>query len=172
MRFLLCLLALITFFSCQKNDDETFVSVKKNGKKWKAEVGSGRFYTTRNWVVLGFSVKDKDDILKEGLDITVLPPSTGVFPLDTCDYQLTAPNVLAMTLLGDGDVGGDFYLSPKPMSGNEVEIIRFDTVAKIIEGRFAFTLVRDRSRPKVSDASPDQWEFTEGEFRANFDIKE
>lgn len=117
-------------------------------------------------------VKDKDGILKEGLDITVLPPSTGVFPLDTCDYQLTAPNALAMTLLGDGDVGGDFYLSTKPMSGNVVEITRFDTIAKIIEGRFAFTLVRDKSRSKVSEASPDQWYFTEGEFRVDFDIKE
>jgi hypothetical protein len=165
IRFTILVLILLNVTACKKDPNETYWSIKKNGKDWSVDNGTAGLNRREKKIVLTFSDKDKNGISKEVIGVFGLPLEVGTFDVDTFQFAFDKVGAYGFTLLGDGDVAGDWYYSPKPIPKNTITIERLDTVDNIVQGKFSFDLLIDKNRKKVSDKSPDVWSVTEGQFR-------
>lgn len=152
------LLLLGAIAACSKEDSvpqpDFFVRASKNQASWTA-AGSGTFSKSRQQFYVFGQVGDgaHAEILNLGFSLPAAP-------------QLTPVQALSaswITVVGGDVISNSYGLTDNPGVPN-LEITRLDTVARVVEGRFTATLMRD----KHWSAQQEAVQFTDGSFRVQY----
>jgi hypothetical protein len=152
------LLLLAGSTACSKTDATPqppfFVHATKDLTPWTT-TGTGTFSkTTQQFYVFG---QLGEPITSEYLSLSFsLPAAPQLAPVQ-------ARPAAWVTLVG-GDVVTNSYATADVASLPTVEITRLDTVAKVVEGRFRTTLVRDKQWTTQTEVM----RFTDGSFRVQY----
>lgn len=152
------LLLLAGAAACSKTDATPqppfFVQATKDLTPWTA-TGTGTFSkTTQQFYVFG---QLGEPVLTEYLSFGFsLPASPQLAPVQ-------ARPASWVTLVG-GDVVTNSYATADAASLPAIEITRLDTVAKVVEGRFQATLVRNKQWTTQTDVM----RFTDSYFRVQY----
>jgi hypothetical protein len=158
---LLASLLLVGATSCSKTDatpQETyFVQAKKNlFTSWSGK-GSGSFIKSKKeFYIFGLL---GDAAYAESLSLGVsLPAYPQLTPVRALQAHWTA-------VVGYDGVGNSY--ATEAASLPTIEITRLDTVAKVVEGRFNATLVRDKHWTSTT-SQPEIMNFNDGSFRVQY----
>jgi hypothetical protein len=152
------LLLLAGATSCSKTDATPqppfFVHATKDLTPWTA-TGTGAFSkTTQQFYIFGqIGEPVPSEYLALGFSLLAPPQLAPVY----------ARPASWVTLVG-GDVVVNSYATADAASLPTLEITRLDTVAKIVEGRFQATLVRDKRWTTQTEVK----RFTDGSFRVQY----
>jgi hypothetical protein len=152
------LLLLTGATSCTKTDatpqSAFFVQATRDLTSWTA-TGTGTFSkTTQQFHIFG---QIGEPVPSEYLSLGFsLPASPQLAPVQALPASWT-------TLVG-GDVAVNSYATADAASLPTLEITRLDTVAKVIEGRFQATLVRDKRWTTQTEVM----RFTDGSFKVQY----
>jgi outer membrane biogenesis lipoprotein LolB len=152
------LLLLAGATACSKTDATPqppfFVQATKDLNSWTA-TGTGTFSkTTQQFYIFG---QLGESVITEYLSLGFsLPASPQLAPVQTRPATW-------VTLVG-GDVVTNSYATADAASLPALEITRLDTVAKVVEGRFQATLVRDKRWTMQTEVI----RFTHGSFRVQY----
>jgi hypothetical protein len=162
MKPLLAILAslflLVGVTSCTKTDatpqPSFFVQATKDLVPWTA-TGTGTFSKTRQQFYVFGQIGDA--VTTEYLSLGFsLPASPQLAPVQALPATWVA-------LVG-GDVATNSYATADAASLPTLEITRLDTVAKIVEGRFNASLVRNKQWTTQTEVM----RFTNGSFRVQY----
>jgi hypothetical protein len=144
--------------SCTKEDASPqpafFVQATKDAMPWAAS-GTGTYSKARQQFYVFGQVGDaaRSEYLSLGFSLPAAPQLNPVQALPAS----------WVTLVG-GDVATNSYSTANAASLPALEITRLDTVAKVVEGRFTASLVRD----KQWTAQTETMRFTNGSFRVQY----
>ena len=143
--------------SCSKTDappQETFfVQATKNSSPWSAK-GTGTFSKTRQQFSVFGLIGDagQAETLALGFSLPAFPQLT---PVQALPARWTA-------LIGYDGVTNSYATDAASLPS--LEITRLDTVAKVVEGRFSASLVRDKQWTSQTEVM----RFTNGSFRVQY----
>lgn len=168
----LTIIVVITIFliACKKEEKESpYIGEAfafKNGVKWDAYTYTSSFKNDINEIDIIISTIDKENIIREQLNIFNLPLKVGKYSTDTMFGNLLLENfgILYTTLVDDGDVIGDAYYSPPINDENFVSVDSYNSNSGDLSGRFSFYLVLGLGRPKFDQSLPDTMRFVDGRF--------
>ena len=154
---------------CRKEDNKNpyigEASAYKNGIKWEAYTYTGTFRNDSNKIDIIISTQDKNNIVREHLNILNLSLELGKHSIDTMYGSALLKNfgITYTTLVDDGDVIGDEYYSPAMNEENHITVDSYDSITGDLSGRFNFYLVLG-DRSKFDQFLPDTMRFTDGVF--------
>lgn len=159
----------VLLICCRKEDNKSSyigeANAYKNGIKWEAYTHTSTFRNDSNKIDIIISTQDKNNIVREHLNILNLSLELGKHSIDTI-YGSTLLNnfgITYTTLVDDGDVIGDEYYSPARNEENHVVVDSYDSITGDLSGRFNFYLVLG-DRIKFDHSLPDTMRFTDGNF--------
>lgn len=182
-------LATVAFACCKKDDpytpppivlppatygpcdtaDSGVARAVKNGKDWVAAMQSREYVFSgdgKKYWLFELTTCSEEGYWRERISFARFPSEhpEGVYPLafsiGPAPEGYAVP--IAITLILDGDVGEDFYLTDTLAPGNFFAIDRWDTLARRAEGRFrvAFNVHQPQNNPN----NPEQMVFHQGRF--------
>jgi len=166
---LLVTIIIALLISCKKEDNKSpyigEASAYKNGIKWEAYTYTSTFRNDSNEIDIIISTQDKNNIVREHLNILNLSLELGKHSIDTMYGSALLKNfgITYTTLVDDGDVIGDEYYSPAINEENHVTVDSYDSITGDLSGRFNFYLVLG-DRTKFDHSLPDTMRFTDGNF--------
>lgn len=145
---------------------DTF-AVWKNGVKWNA-IGDGLFYSTSSesrFYLRG--TKTASTSVKEWFYLSDIPCKAGNYSVDDGRSLLIKNNSVPQAMfvyVVDGDQGGGTFYTDTSRIDNFVTIMHYDSLTKIIEGKFKVMIKIDK---KVNNLPgiPDTISMTNGYFR-------
>jgi hypothetical protein len=157
--FIGSLLLLGGVTACKNNDKDSaphpdfFIQATKDGAPWTATGSSTFSKSNRQFYVFGQTGDAvQSELLSLGFSFPAAPQLTPVQPL----------RATWVTVLG-GDVVTNSYATDAANLPS-LEITRLDTVAKVVEGRFTTTLLREKRWTSQEEVL----RFTDGSFRVHY----
>jgi len=155
--FIASLLLLGGATACSKEDaapqEEFFLRATKNSTPWTA-TGTGTFNKTSGQLYVFGTTGEaaQSELLSIGVALPAAPQLAPAQALRTSRVTLVGGDAVTNSYVADD--------AKLPI----VEITRLDTVAKVVEGRFTTTLLRE----KRWTAQEEALRFTDGSFRIHY----
>jgi hypothetical protein len=140
------------------------VFVLKNGAEWNVPFKAVKFHSDSAFVLYGYYLYPNK--VSQSFVINDIPCKTGVYPIE---YWPTPNNLkpnhiphtgFAMMFEGDQPVG--FFYLDTLQTDHFVEVTSFDSITRIVEGRFQVSLKIDT--PSSFPNTPTEIALTEGRF--------
>ena len=164
-------IAFILFHSCKKEDAEDIdfsafeVTAKKNGEDWLGYSLAGQnVHVQDGRIDISISVANEAGFLRELLYFFKIPNEIGRYDLVETDIRTidSLSGATYHTIQGDGDVGGDSYVTVEGIVENYVEITKIE--GKELWGTFQAAFIKNPIFTPQDPAAPDTVIFTNGEL--------
>ena len=164
--------AFILFHSCKKEDIEgtevvraVEVTANNNGEDWLGYSTAGQnVFVQDGRIDIPIDVANEAGFWRERLYFFKIPNEIGRYDLVETDVRTidSLSGASYYTLQGDGDVGGDSYVTVKGIVENYVEITKIE--GKELWGTFQVAFIKNPIFTPQDPAAPDTVIFTNGEL--------
>ena len=166
------LIILLFIFSCKKENNHLAeyiygsASTIKNGDLVHFNKCSAGIDLQNNF---GFSFSKWNGLTEiEGMDINNIKKNNlkqRVYKIDYANPTKQKPIVFFTTLTDDGDILCDnYYVFEADSVNNYIQVIKYDSSTRLIEGVFSLTLLRDQKEPKCRITASDTIRMRDGVF--------
>ena len=174
MKYLIVLI-FISFLGCKKQEFEPDFSNGKatalmNDENWEGKA-RGNVHHNGKGIDMYYDIFNSEGTLRQRLSFNKIPIEQGTYSLFNTFSQFSdsLSGAFFKTISHDGDVIEDSYLVVEDDNISTIEILSYNTSARLLKGTFQATFFIDPNRTKANSNNPDTIRFNMGEFEVKIE---